>query len=156
MNSEVYGVVEHPDSNRKTDYLYRLSIKGIILNDAGEILFVKESGRDWWDLPGGGMDHGESIKEALARELREEVSLMGDFTYTTILAEDPRYLSSHNLYQVRLTFLIEDYNGDGFVPGDEGDEVMFIDPATLKDSQIVTEQKIYEYSQVALANRSRP
>lgn len=47
MSSEVYGVVKHPDSNRKTDYLYRLSIKGIILNNAGEILFVKESGRDW-------------------------------------------------------------------------------------------------------------
>lgn len=156
MDEIVNGHITYADNPQRQDYLFRVSLKVVIFNEKNEILIVKESGRDWWDIPGGGMDHGESIKEALARELREEVSLTGDFTYTTILAEDPRYLSSHNLYQVRLTFLIEDYNGDGFVPGDEGDEVMFIDPATLKDSQIVTEQKIYEYSQVALANRSRP
>lgn len=63
MTSDVHGVIEHLEGTRKTDYLYRLSIKGIIFNDTGEILFVKESGRDWWDLPGGGMDHGEDIKQ---------------------------------------------------------------------------------------------
>lgn len=47
MASDIHGVVEHPESTRKTDYLYRLSIKGTIFNDTGEILFVKESGRDW-------------------------------------------------------------------------------------------------------------
>ena len=66
MTSDLHGVVEHLEKIRKTDYLYRLSIKGIIFNDAGEILFVKESGRDWWDLPGGGMDHGEDIETAIA------------------------------------------------------------------------------------------
>ena len=44
------------------------------------MLVVKEAGRNWWDLPGGGMDHGETINEAIARELKEEVDLNGDFS----------------------------------------------------------------------------
>lgn len=88
--------------------------------------------------------------------MREEVSLTGDFTYTTILAEDPRYLSSHNLYQMRLTFLVENYDSNNFAPGDDGDEILFVNPIRFKDSDVITEQKIYEYSQLALANRSRP
>ncbi len=46
MTTDIHGVIDHPEGSRKTDYLYRISIKGIILNDAGEVLLVKESGRD--------------------------------------------------------------------------------------------------------------
>ena len=73
------GHISHDNnSDRRTDYLYRISLKGLIRNDAGEVLVVKEAGRDWWDLPGGGMDHGEDIKFALAREMKEEVNMEGD------------------------------------------------------------------------------
>jgi hypothetical protein len=33
MINDIHGVVEHPEGARKTDYLYRLSIKAIIYND---------------------------------------------------------------------------------------------------------------------------
>ena len=85
MNGIVNGYILYADDLQRQDYLFRVSLKAVIFNENDEILIVKESGRDWWDIPGGGIDHGESIKEALARELREEVSLTGDFTYTTIL-----------------------------------------------------------------------
>jgi ADP-ribose pyrophosphatase YjhB (NUDIX family) len=82
MNQELNGVINHSTSTRKTDYLFRLSLNGIVINDDDQILFVKEDGRDWWDLPGGGMDHGEDVKSALAREMHEEVNLNGDFMFT--------------------------------------------------------------------------
>ena len=156
MNKLVNGHIFYENNPQRQDYLFRVSLKAVIFNENNEVLIVRESDRDCWDIPGGGMDHGESIEEALARELKEEVSLRGDFTYRAILAEDPRYLETHNLYQMRLTFLIEDYESDSFAPGDDSDEVMFVDPEEFKDSEIVTELKIYEYSQLALANRSRP
>lgn len=132
MTSDVHGVIEHLEGTRKTDYLYRISIKGIVLNDAEEILFVKESGRDWWDLPGGGMDHGEDIKTAIAREMKEEVNLTGDFTYQIVHADDPAELKTSKILQVRLIFIITCETME-FSPGDDGDEVAFISLERLKE-----------------------
>ncbi len=50
---------------------YRVSVKGLIYED-GKLLFVRERS-DTWDLPGGGLEHGEGIAEALRRECREEL-----------------------------------------------------------------------------------
>ncbi len=143
--SEVNGVVSHKHSNRKTDYLFRISMKSLIRNDAGEILVVKESGRDWWDLPGGGMDHDENIYEALCRELYEEVSLTGDFTYKIIAIEDPSFLEHAKVWQIRTIFAVTPQNMT-FLPGEDADDVRFIDPALLKDSSIKAEQCAYQYS----------
>lgn len=64
-------------------------MRSLMKNDAGEVLVVKESGRTWWDLPGGGMDRNESIKGAIARELHEEVGFTGNFSYQVIAVEEP-------------------------------------------------------------------
>ena len=31
-----------------------------------------------WDIPGGGIEHGESFEEALHRELKEEINITGE------------------------------------------------------------------------------
>lgn len=51
---------------------YRASVKGLIYDDNGKLLFVRERSNTW-DLPGGGLEHGEGIAEALRRECREEL-----------------------------------------------------------------------------------
>ena len=53
----------------------------MIYNDAGQILVVKEIDRTYWDLPGGGMDFGETIESSLKRELLEEVGYKGGLRY---------------------------------------------------------------------------
>ena len=148
MTSDVHGVIEHLEGTRKTDYLYRISIKGIVLNDAEEILFVKESGRDWWDLPGGGMDHGEDIKTAIAREMKEEVNLTGDFIYKIIHVDDPAELKNAKVLQVRLIFIIKPEIME-FSPGDDGDEVAFIPLKRLKE---IDEPK-YDYLKMIMENK---
>lgn len=55
---------------------YRVSLKAVIRDEEGKILVVKENGSNW-TLPGGGWDHGESERDALARELYEEVNFEG-------------------------------------------------------------------------------
>jgi ADP-ribose pyrophosphatase YjhB (NUDIX family) len=147
MINDIHGVVEHPEGARKTDYLYRLSIKAIIFNDAGEILFVKESGRDWWDLPGGGMDHGGDIKAAIAREMKEEVNLTGDFTYRIAHVDDPAELKNAKVLQVRLIFILKPDIME-FSPGDDGDEVAFLSLEKLKE---IDEPK-YDYLSMIIDN----
>jgi 8-oxo-dGTP pyrophosphatase MutT (NUDIX family) len=145
MNDDVHGVINSEDSEGTTDYLFRVSIKGLVRNDNGEVLVVKETGRSGWDLPGGGMDHTESIKQAIAREMKEEVNMIGDFTYRVIAVEEPSFLHRAKIWQIRLVFEVTPENM-AFEPGEHGDEVMFINPEQLKDSGDHAERKVHEYS----------
>jgi 8-oxo-dGTP pyrophosphatase MutT (NUDIX family) len=63
--------VMDPRLDTITDCLYRVSAKAIIIRE-NKILLVKETG-NWWSLPGGGIDHGETVVTALSRELSEEL-----------------------------------------------------------------------------------
>lgn len=144
-DNDVLGAIH---DNNQSDYLFRLSIKSLIVNDGGDILVVKESGRDWWDLPGGGMEHGETIKDAIARELHEEVSLKGDFEYEVIHTENPRLLQRVKVSQVRIIFVVKPEDTT-FTPGDDADEIAFMKPEYFQKSDINTEQIIYKYWQMA-------
>lgn len=141
-----HGVINHSSTDRKTDYLYRISLKCLVRNEAGEILVVKEDGRTYWDLPGGGMDHTESIKQAIAREMSEEVGLKGDFIYHIIDVDEPAYSTLQNFWQVRLIFEVKPANMS-FDAGEDGDEITFVDPKFLETSESEVERRIYRYSQ---------
>lgn len=145
--STTHGVIHYAHAERSTDYLYRISVKCLVRDANGKVLVVKERGRDWWDLPGGGMDHGESISAAIAREMREEVNLQGEFTYRIIAVEDPALLDVHGFWQMRLIFVVEPQNM-AFSAGDDGDEVDFRNASEFQYSPIRAEQRIYEYAQV--------
>ena len=54
-------------------YTFRKSARGIILNDRGEMAVQHLRKYDFYKLPGGGVEKGESIEEALKREILEEV-----------------------------------------------------------------------------------
>ena len=146
MNSP-YGVIDQTSVGRKDDYLYRVSFKGLVRNDDGEVLVVKEAGRDWWDLPGGGMDHGESVRTALAREMHEEVMLTGDFQYRPIAVDEPGFLQHANVWQVRIVFEVTPEVME-FAAGEDADEIRFINPNELKESASSTERSIYHYAQL--------
>jgi 8-oxo-dGTP diphosphatase len=45
------------------------------------------NGREFWEPPGGGIEHGESPREAAARELFEETGLTVDIPNSSILVE---------------------------------------------------------------------
>jgi ADP-ribose pyrophosphatase YjhB (NUDIX family) len=55
----------------------RVRVAALLKNAAGEILLVKQrkNKKDYWLLPGGGIEFGESAVDALARELKEEINV---------------------------------------------------------------------------------
>jgi ADP-ribose pyrophosphatase YjhB (NUDIX family) len=57
------------------DCFYRISIKALVLDEQGKFLLCREDDNRW-DFPGGGYDHTDiSPRDALIRELREEMGV---------------------------------------------------------------------------------
>lgn len=49
-----------------------LGVRALVIDDEGRVFLVKHSYVAGWHLPGGGVELGESLREALAREILEE------------------------------------------------------------------------------------
>jgi putative (di)nucleoside polyphosphate hydrolase len=65
-----------PKKSDKSDITYRLNVAAILRNPAGKILIGERADRSGaWQFPQGGVDEGETLEEALARELVEEISV---------------------------------------------------------------------------------
>jgi ADP-ribose pyrophosphatase YjhB (NUDIX family) len=53
---------------------FGIGVFGVILED-GKVLLGLRRDIEWWNLPGGGMEPGETVDEALCREVLEETGL---------------------------------------------------------------------------------
>jgi len=65
-----------------------LGVRALLINDAGEVLLVRHTYTPGWHLPGGGVEWGEALETALARELVEEAGVK--------LIGRPRLISIHS------------------------------------------------------------
>jgi len=71
---------------------YSMGVVGVLFNRAGEVLLVEHVFHPHkpWGLPGGWVDNNEDPKNAVCRELREELSIQAN-TVAIIVAEKTIY-----------------------------------------------------------------
>ena len=78
----------------------------IVPDAAGRIVLLRRSDNGRWALPGGVMDIGESIAQAVAREVREETGLHVVVERIVGVYTDPRHVFAFDDGEVRQQFSI--------------------------------------------------
>jgi 8-oxo-dGTP pyrophosphatase MutT (NUDIX family) len=114
------------DYSNIPDCFYRVSIKALVLDEKGRFLLCREDDNRW-DFPGGGYDHADSSpREALIRELREEMGVematMEDTPSYFVTAKHRKgFFLANVFYKTTLKNL-------DITPSDECQEVQFFTP----------------------------
>lgn len=67
------------------------SVRAIIQNNAGDVLFIQRRGDGSWALPAGGMELDESIFQCLQREVQEETGLVVYEATVISIYTEPRF-----------------------------------------------------------------
>jgi 8-oxo-dGTP pyrophosphatase MutT (NUDIX family) len=65
---------ELPSGAAMPSPFYRVSVKALVF-DRDDRLLVLQNEDGHWELPGGGWEHGETLEQAMRREVREELGV---------------------------------------------------------------------------------
>lgn len=109
------------------DAFYRVSIKLIIKDEDDRLLVVQDTTNGSWEVPGGGLDNGETIAQTARREIQEELGVKlikcdEDAVAITLGLHPNNYMTLMFYYLGTLSdysFMLEDKFTSQFVTKDE-------------------------------------
>jgi ADP-ribose pyrophosphatase YjhB (NUDIX family) len=82
------------------------SVVAAIEDDQRRILLVHKTDNDLWALPGGGHDIGESIRDTVVREVKEETGYDVEVTAIVGTYTNPNHVMAYEDGEVRQQFSI--------------------------------------------------
>jgi len=129
----------------------------VVTDEQGAILLIKRDDSGLWTIPGGAMEVGESIRQAVVREVREETGLEVEPETIVGIYSNPRHVVEYADGEVRQEFSI--CFGCGVIGGDlatseESPEVGFFEPEEI--AALPMHESIRLRIRHYLENRPRP
>jgi len=82
------------------------SVTVAVRDGAGRILLVHKIDNDYWALPGGAVDLGESVADAAQREIAEETGVTIELTGLVGIYTDPGHVMAYDDGEIRQQFSI--------------------------------------------------
>jgi len=127
-----------------------------VIRKAGQILLLQRSQKSkfdpgLWELPGGKIDYGENLVDALKREVREEVGLVvtvGRPFKTWHFTKEPFWVTG-------VTFLCDYVSGDVRLSSEHADHV-WIEPAEYRNYPLSTSMEGQIASYLELVKTPQP
>lgn len=122
--------------------ILQVGVKVIIKNSNNLFLLLKRADQyllpantlEAWDIPGGRIEHDENLKNALAREVKEEINVALTGEPKLLLAQDI-FVTHKDLHVVRLTYL-HTMEVENIVLSDEHTEYRWVTLAETKSLSI--------------------
>lgn len=78
----------------------------IVVDKQGDILLIRRSDNELWSIPGGRMEVGESLSEAVVREVLEETGIHARPIRITGIYSSPRSVVAYEDGEVRQQFSV--------------------------------------------------
>jgi ADP-ribose pyrophosphatase YjhB (NUDIX family) len=131
---------------------FRIAVSALIF-DEGRILLAHRRDIDWWNLPGGGMEVGETVDEALHREVAEETGLEVEIEQLVGVYSKPQKQEIVLAFRCHIT-------GGTLRATEETRECRYFSPGTLptntlpKHRQRIEDALLYQQSAVIRAQRT--
>lgn len=119
-----------------------LGVRGLALDEAGKLCLVRHTYMAGWHLPGGGVERGETLLQAITKEMREEagVALTTAPALFHVYSNEAKFRGDHiALYVSR------DWSACAPEPGQEIAEIAWFAPDALpEDISPATARRIGE------------
>jgi ADP-ribose pyrophosphatase YjhB (NUDIX family) len=115
------------------------SVTAVVVDNDGALLLVHKTDNDLWALPGGGVDVGESVSDAVVREVKEETGLDVEVGDLVGVYTNPGHVMAYDDGEVRQQFSLcfrTRLVGGHAATSSETSEVEFVDAARLDDLKI--------------------
>lgn len=120
---------------------YRFSVHAAIINEEGKVLQLKQTyGDKRWGLPGGGVEPGETIHEAIRRECLEELGVDIKISAFTGLYYHKSFNSQVGIFKCTLS------EGSDIHLSSEHSEYRWFDISELSDVQKLRVQDALDFA----------
>ena len=96
--------LDDPAAPRANSVVPAVSV--IVPDSDGGILLIRRTDNSYWAIPGGGVEPGESVSQAAAREVREETGMECEVTGLVGIYSYPGHVAAYDDGEVRQEFSI--------------------------------------------------
>ncbi|MFD8249777.1 NUDIX hydrolase [Nocardia sp. NPDC059691] len=133
----------------RTDYFHdptappansiKVAVSALVQDDEGRILLIRRTDNGKYSIPGGGLEAGETVAQAVVREVNEETGIDVKVTELIGVFSDPDHVIAYNDGEVRQEFSIcfraRPISGKPR-PSEESAEVEWVAPEKLRERDI--------------------
>ncbi|WP_306364364.1 NUDIX hydrolase [Nocardia sp. CC227C] len=133
----------------RTDYFHdpaaptpnsiKVAVSAVVKDELGRILMIRRTDNDMYSIPGGALEAGETVSEAVVREVKEETGIDVRITGMVGVFSNPDHVIAYDDGEVRQEFSIcfhADPIGGELRTSDESKEVEWIAPQELSSRDI--------------------
>lgn len=132
--TDYYNDPKAPDANS-----IKVAVSAVVRDSAGRVLMIHRTDNDKYSIPGGGLEIGESVADAVVREVKEETGIDVEVTKLVGVFSNPDHVIAYDDGEVRQEFsicFVADPRGGELRTSAESKEVKWVAPDDLGELDI--------------------